>query len=230
MKNWRPHAILLDFYGTVVEDDDTPIGKICDQISMASPIKVTSSEVGSYWGDVFYQLCSESFGTTFRPQRELELVSLQHILQHFKVDLDSQILSQVLYKYWIHPRIFPESKDVVTQCEIPICLVSNIDNADVQSALRHNSLRFQWVVTSEDCMSYKPRKEMFEKALFLVGLRAQEVLHVGDSRRGDIHGAKSMKIPVLWINRKGRSVSSGDIAPDFVANDLTGLLNILSGK
>ena len=228
--NWRPRAILLDFYGTVVENDDIPIMEICGQISMASPLKVTSSEVGSYWGEIFYQLCSESFHTTFRPQRELELISLQHVLQHFEADLDSQTLSQVLYEYWAHPRIFPESQEVIVQCEIPICLVSNIDNADLQSALRHNNLRFQWVVTSEDCMAYKPRKEMFEKALSLVGLQAHAVLHVGDSRRGDVYGAKSMKIPVLWINRRGKSVSSSDIAPDFVANDLTGLLNILSGK
>jgi FMN phosphatase YigB (HAD superfamily) len=79
-------------------------------------------------------------------------------------------------------------------------------------------------------MAYKPRKEMFEKALSLVDLRAQEVLHVGDSRRSDVRGAKYMKIPVLWVNRRGKSVSSSDLAPDFVATDLTGLLNILSGR
>ncbi len=113
MKNWLPRAILLDFYGTVVEDDDIPIGEICGQISVVSPLGVTASEVGTYWGDVFYQLCSESFGAKFQPQRDLELLSLQNILQHFKADLDGQMLSQILYEYWAQPTIFPESKEVL---------------------------------------------------------------------------------------------------------------------
>lgn len=34
-KIW-PRAILLDFYGTVVEEDDVPIAHICDEIAKGS--------------------------------------------------------------------------------------------------------------------------------------------------------------------------------------------------
>jgi FMN phosphatase YigB (HAD superfamily) len=116
---------------------------------------------------------------------------------------------------------------VLAQCQVPLCLVSNIDNADLHSALRHNSLHFEWVVTSEDCRAYKPRKEMFERALSLLGVSPEEALNVGDSFSSDVRGAQFLGIPVLWINRRNRHLPDGSQAPDYVASDLTGLLNIL---
>ncbi len=226
MKVPLPRIILMDFYGTVVEEDDVPIGEICSQIAALSPLGVSAGEAASYWSDVFRRLCSESYGATFQTQRELELVSLKHILRHFETDLDAEALSEALYEYWSHPRIFPESKEVLAQCRVPICVVSNIDNVDLESALKHNNLRFDWVVTSEDCRAYKPRGEVFERALSIVGVSGDEVLHAGDSFNSDVRGAKRQGIPVLWVNRKNRVVSGTDETPDYVSSDLTGLLGI----
>ena len=227
--SFLPRALLLDFYGTVVEEDDVPIGKICTEISEASPLAVTPAEVGSYWGQMFREMCSQSFGSSFRLQKETERLSLQCVLRYFKSALDADSLSRTLYEYWSHPVIFPESKAVLAQCRIPICLVSNIDNAELQSALRYNDLCFDWVVTSEDCQAYKPRSEMFERALSLLGLSTGEVLHVGDSLSSDARGAKQQGIPVLWINRKNRQAPCGEEAPDYTSTDLGGLLSILQG-
>ncbi len=125
---FSPQAILLDFYGTVVKEDDSYIQKICQQITQASAWNPTSSEVGSYWSEIFHKLCNQSFGTTFQLQRELERNSLEQVLKHFQANLDSAGLSQILIEYWAKPTIFPESKAVLAQCKIPICLVSNIVN------------------------------------------------------------------------------------------------------
>ena len=109
-QGFLPHALLPDFYGTVVEEDDVPIGQMCDRIAEASPLAVTSAEIGPYWGRVFGRMCAERFGSTFRSQKELERLSLQCVLRHFECDLDPDALSQVLHKYWSCPVLFPESK------------------------------------------------------------------------------------------------------------------------
>jgi 2-haloalkanoic acid dehalogenase type II len=224
-----PRALLLDFYGTVVEDDDVQIGQICDTIAAASSLTVTPVEVGSYWGRVFGRMCAGSFHNRFRSQKELEQLSLHVVLQHFACDLDPDLLSQGLYDYWSYPALFPESREVLDQCRVPICLVSNIDNAELQSALRYNDLDFDLVVTSEECRAYKPRREMFDRALSLLGLSRKEVFHVGDSLGSDVRGARSLGISVLWVNRKKRHPPDGVDAPDYVSTDLRGLLNILRG-
>jgi len=227
MEDFLPRAILLDFYGTVVEEDDVQIKKICEEVCKASPLVITAEEIGSYWGRIFGQLCSQSFGAAFRLQKELERLSLQYVLRRFEADLNGDSLSQMLCEYCAHPTIFPESREVLAKCKIPVCLVSNIDNAELQAALKYNNLCFNWVVTSEDCRAYKPRGEMFKKALSLFGLPAGKVLHVGDSLSSDVQGAKSQGIPVFWINRRKRPISFIDEAPDYISTDLTGLLDII---
>ena len=222
-----PRAILLDFYGTVVEEDHAVVGRICAEILKASPTEATATEIASYWGRVFGQSCLESVGATFQSQREVGRLSLQSVLQHFEANLDSDALSQIEFEYWPRPTIYPESREVLARCTIPICLVSNIDNADLRSALEHNDLHFDWVVTSEDCRAYKPRGEMFVKALSLLDLSAGEALHVGDSFGSDVRGARTQGIPVLWINRRRKQVPVGEDRPDYAAADLTGLLKVL---
>jgi 2-haloalkanoic acid dehalogenase type II len=223
----RHRAILLDFYGTVVEEDDLPIVNICEEIARVSTKNITAKEVGLYWASVFSEMCLKSHGNTFRSQRELENLSLQKVLLNFDAALDSEGLSQILYEYWTHPKIFPESKMVIAKCDVPICLVSNIDNGDLASALRHNKLSFDLIVTSEDCKAYKPRSELFEKAVSLLGMSNEEVLHVGDSLSSDVQGAKMQGISILWINRKGRKLSPQYEQPDYISTDLAGILDIL---
>lgn len=220
-------AILLDFYGTVVEEDDKILAYICDEIAKASPKDITSRDVGSYWGQVFGEMCSKSYGSTFCSQKKLEELSLRKVLSHFNVDLDSGKLSRILFDYWAKPTIFPESKNVLSKCGVPICIVTNIDNVELISALTHNDLTFDYVVTSEDCGAYKPRPEPFEKALSLLNLSNEEVLHVGDSISSDVHGAKAMGITTLWINRKKRSFPAKEKQPDYISPDLNGILDVL---
>ncbi|MBN1312649.1 MAG: HAD family hydrolase [Anaerolineae bacterium] len=229
-RDFVPSALMLDFYGTVVADDDMIIERICGEIAEASPSQASAAEVGSYWYRVFADLLAECFGSSFCLQKDIEQMSLRSVLQHFECDLDPKAVSQPLYDYWECPEIYPESKEVLAQCKVPICLVSNIDNAELQSALAHNDLHFDMMVTSEDARAYKPRSEMFEKALSLLGMQRDDVLHVGDSLGSDVRGAKGMGIPVLWLNRRGRPTPVTGNAPDYISTDLRGVLTILEGS
>jgi 2-haloacid dehalogenase/putative hydrolase of the HAD superfamily len=222
--NRQPRALLLDFYGTVVQDDDEPLAEICRRVAAASPYAVTAREVGAYWSRSFAAWCARSHGPTFRTQRAIERLSLREVLEHFSGALDAEALSSSLYEYWVRPPLWPESVDGLSQCDVPLCLVSNIDDADLQTALVHNELIFEHVVTSEGCQAYKPRREMFERALKVLGLPPAEVLHVGDSLGSDVRGARQAGMPVLWINRRGRTLPDGAPAPDYVGTDLSSLL------
>ncbi len=227
----RPRAILLDFYGTVVEQSSIPVKRVCDEIAKACSEPVDPEEINSYWWHIFRDICLNSYGANFQLDRDIERSCLQKVILHFGVDLDMEKGIQTLYKYWdkhwLQPAIFPESRDVIARCDIPICLVSNVDNADLDSALRHNELSFDLVVTSEDCRAYKPRPEPFEKALSLLELPNAGVLHVGDSLSCDVRGARSQGIPVLWVNREGRKLPADQERPDHISTNLTGILDII---
>jgi 2-haloacid dehalogenase/putative hydrolase of the HAD superfamily len=82
--------------------------------------------------------------------------------------------------------------------------VSNIDRADIEAAIDYHGLEFDHVVTSEDAKSYKPRPELFELALDLLGVRRDAVLHAGDSLSSDVAGASNAGVPVAWVNGSAR--------------------------
>ncbi len=224
----RPRGVMLDFYGTLVAADDVPMGRICDRIAAASPTAATAGEIGAYWGRVFTEMCIGSFGRSFRLLRELEADSLGRVLERFAVDLDAATLSEELFSYWVAPPMHSEVASVLSRCDVPVCVVSNVDNADLAAAVEFCGFAFERIVTSEDCRSYKPRAEMFDRGLEALGLRPDEVLQVGDSFGSDVRGAQAMGIPVLWIHRKGRSTPVGQAKPDFMADELQGLLDVLT--
>ena len=69
---------------------------------------------------------------------------------------------------------------------------------------------------------YKPSPLIFQQALEVLGLRPDEVLHVGDSLSADVGGAQAAGITAVWVNRRDRPVPDG-IDPALVIGDLTDL-------
>ncbi len=228
MKTSRPQAILLDFYGTVVEEIHLPVKVICEKVCRSSQVPVSEADFITYWVSMFTKLSNESYGANFKLLKEIEQQSLQAAIDYFKIKLNGAQLAHKLMEYRSHPQLFPESKKVLANLNIPVCLLTNIDNSDIQKALLYTGLSFKYKVTSEDCRAYKPRPEVFQKALSLVNLKPSEVLHVGDSYQGDILGAQSQNIAVLWIDRRKRPLPKGAKTPEYTASDLNGLTAVLS--
>jgi 2-haloacid dehalogenase/putative hydrolase of the HAD superfamily len=128
-----------------------------------------------------------------------------HSSSHFGADLDLDSLSNQIFAYWQRPPLLPDAMDFLATLNRPVCIVSNIDRQDLETALAHHDIRVDLSVTSEDVRAYKPRPEPFQLALDLLGLDRDDVLHVGDSLSGDVTGANALGIPVAWVNRNGRN-------------------------
>jgi 2-haloacid dehalogenase/putative hydrolase of the HAD superfamily len=226
----KARGVLLDYYGTVVREDHAHIMRVCEQVAAASPHQVEASEVGARWSRAFGTWCAASHGERFQTQEALARRSLGELLVALDVDLDPNAMCQPLYDYWAAPELYPESVDTLSRCALPICVVSNIDRGYLQRALVHNGVAFERVVTSEDSRAYKPRGEMFHRALQCLGLKPDQAIYVGDSLHSDVQGARSAGIPVLWINRRERLIPEGAVEPDYVSHDLAALLDLTGSR
>ncbi len=218
-------CVFLDFYGTLVEEDDEIIDRIVRSIARVSPVSNDPKEIGDKWN--FSDYCKYSFDKNYKTQRTLERESLQHLLEKFEVDLDADMLSSELYSYWESPKILNDTMKFLETLNIPVCIVSNIDRADIMSAMENLGLKFDSVVTSEDCKCYKPNKEIFERALNLMGVLPNEVIHIGDSFSSDVLGAYNAGIDSAWLNRKSVS-NGGSIEPNYVIASLQEIFAILN--
>lgn len=80
-------GVLLDFYGTVVDEDGPVIRRIVRQIVGEHP-EHSAASLARTWGRLFTDLLAASHGDTFRTQRELEIESLATLLRTVGSTLD----------------------------------------------------------------------------------------------------------------------------------------------
>ena len=129
----RCRALLLDFYGTLVDEDTDVIEAICQEVcrnaQAASP-----AEVARTWSSIFRELTSVSLGTAFRLQRDLAQMSLAATVSRYHSAADPDALLEAQFSYWQRPRIQPDTQELLATT-LPACLVSNIDRADLVAAL-----------------------------------------------------------------------------------------------
>jgi 2-haloalkanoic acid dehalogenase type II len=213
-------AVLLDFYGTLVEEDTGTVEQISRAIAGAAPVPAGCGQIGRDWHQRFVALCSEAHGVDFRTQREIEAESLEATLAAYGVAIGPHSLLEQLFRYWQRPEVFDDGAWFVANCPWPICIVSNIDNQDIEAAMSGAGWYFDHVVTSESCRSYKPRPEMFLSGLEKLKCSPQEALHVGDSLRADVAGAQRLGIRAAWVNRRQRPLPAGVETPTFVVSNL----------
>jgi 2-haloacid dehalogenase/putative hydrolase of the HAD superfamily len=221
-------ALLLDFYGTVVAEDDPVVHGIGEAVAATATRPATAREVGTHWWAGF-QADAAGYGPDFRTQRDIALRSLARTVSHFGSTADPEALCAPQFAYWRRPELYPDAAAFLAALDIPVCVVSNIDRADLSAALGHHGLSFPHVLTSEDVRAYKPRPELFHAALAQLGVEPSQALHVGDSLSADVAGAYRVGIPAVWVNRAARPVPDGFTARATVTS-LPDVLPLLRGS
>ncbi len=120
-----------------------------------------------------------------------------------------------------------------------LSIVSNIDDDYLEPMVARSGLADlldDWS-SSEEARSCKPDPGFFEFALAKSGLRADEVLFVGDSPEHDIAGARPLGMRTALISEPGLEApgTTGDVDPelataDHVIDDLHPLVEIACGR
>jgi len=111
--------------------------------------------------------------------------------------------------------LFPETKEVLSTIKkrgFSLGIISNFDTRvyDVCTDLGIIDYFDNLVISSEAGFS-KPSPEIFNTALNKIGVSATQSLHIGDSLELDFHGARSVGINALLLDKKGRYKDSEDI-------------------
>lgn len=106
-----------------------------------------------------------------------------------------------------------------------LAILSNVDDDLLAGSLEHLSVPFDLLVTAEQVRSYKPAHGHFRAARRYLGNRRW--LHAAQSYFHDVVPARSLGIPMAWINRQGQS-PAGDVRPDYEFPTLTELADWLT--
>jgi 2-haloacid dehalogenase/putative hydrolase of the HAD superfamily len=216
-------GLLLDFYGTVVEDDDAIMQAIAEHVAADASPSVSGADVMAAWTREYETVAA---GPQFRTLRDCAMQSLATVMVDVGCAGDPAALCAAQFRYWRSPPLRPGTQEFLSRVTVPICVVSDVDRADLHAAVAHHGLAFTAVVTSEDVRAYKPDRAMFARALAALDLAADEVMHVGDSTSADVYGAHAAGIQAAWVNPRGHALPD-DTPVAYEIADLTGLIEIL---
>lgn len=102
-----------------------------------------------------------------------------------------------------------------------LAVITNCDNDLFAASAERLGVEFDWVITAEECRSYKPSHNNFEVALERIGVPPERILHVAQSLFHDHVPAKEIGVASVWINRREGRAGAGATPPAAAAPDLT---------
>ncbi|WP_420441311.1 HAD family hydrolase [Candidatus Palauibacter sp.] len=108
----------------------------------------------------------------------------------------------------------------LAEAGVTLGILSNIDDDLLAATLKHFEVEFGRLGTAQRLRSYKPAAPHFERGReWAAGF--DRWLHVAQSLFHDVVPATSLRVPVLWVNRKGEprpdAADPVHVAPDLAA-------------
>lgn len=153
-----------------------------------------------------------------------------------KLGIDSEALGNELAAYFPNmrkesPYIYEETYEVLDQLKGKYTLLLMTNGSP---SLQNTKLEitpeiapyFDHILISGAFGKGKPDPSIFEHALDLVELKAEDVLMVGDNLMTDILGSSKVGMKSVWINREHKPASE-EVKPTYTIENLRELLRIL---
>ena len=213
--------VTFDCYGTLI-DWESGISEAFAKASAAAGVEIDAARAVRLHAEVEPTLEAGPW----RPYREVLTISAVEVARRLGWTLsreDARFLPDSLPEW----RPFPDTRPSLARLAGAGCrlgILSNVDDDLLARTIARVEAPFELVVTAERVRSYKPAPAHFLEARQRVG--AAKWLHAAQSHFHDVTPARSLEIPVAWINRK-REVAVG-ARPDRELPDLAALADWLA--
>src|SRR3954471_22275106 len=92
-------------------------------------------------------------------------------------------------------------------------ILSNIDDKLLGVTRRHLRADLDLVVTAQQVRSYKPDHAHFKECARRIEKKKKHWVHVASGYETDVEPCLKQKIPVIWVNRHGTELESGQKKP-----------------
>ncbi|GGG16827.1 HAD family hydrolase [Paenibacillus abyssi] len=135
-------AIFLDFYGTLVHEDDEIIPIVCEHIR-SSPKKICEiKDIGDFWWKTFFAAFRKSYGDTFQTQRNLGISSLSETIRNYNSSCVAEDIIQIQFDHWQRPKIFEDTRPFIQSLHgLTTLILSNNDTKDIDKAISRSATK-----------------------------------------------------------------------------------------
>lgn len=193
-------AIFIDYTGTMVKEDEPYTRELLGYFLTHSDLKSPEEALAVVWGQV-KEIEAKSFGDAFITNDEKVDRILQYCEEKHNLHGDKSYMHETWRKVWVHAPLFEDVKPFFERSTLPIYVISNDDLCYIEESMRLKDLHPAGIVSADLVKACKPSRVIFEKALEMAGVRAEEAMHIGDSITSDVEPAKLLGITPVYISR-----------------------------
>ena len=113
-------------------------------------------------------------------------------------------------------------------------VITNCDDDLFAASAARLATTFDWVVTAQQVGAYKPSEANFTRALAVIGVPRERILHVAQSLFHDHVPARRLGLASAWVNRRHDRPGFGatppaDATPNLTVPDMRALADLLDG-
>jgi 2-haloacid dehalogenase/putative hydrolase of the HAD superfamily len=205
-------AITMDFYGTLVRDNNSVVRDICKRVSQSAVKMIVSpADVGMAWWRTVDEMMHSG---TFYDSKTLEKTAIEKIVEEFNSVENPDELYEEVMESLKKPLIYADTATFLDRMPVSFAIIENMDKDILEDALCYSQIEAENIVSSDEVEVYKPSPEIFKEAAKKLGYKPSEILHAGSSIKYDISPAKKVGMKTCWVNRQKKPKKS-NIKPDI---------------
>ncbi len=221
----QPIYASFDCYGTLIDWEGGLANFLYDYALRFSPEPPENGEaLRRRWETIQFDIIQGPY----RPYKDVLAASLAAWAKERGLpyrDDDGEALIRAM-RSW---QPFPDTRPALLQAReagLKLAILSNTDRDIIAHSLKHLDIPFDVVVTAEDCGSYKPSSNNFDRLLAELAVPPENVLHVAFGFKYDIGPANAAGMRSAWVNRHIEPTPPG-AEPGHIWRDLWGLTQLL---
>lgn len=227
----RFDVITFDCYGTLIDWESGILDALCPMRAIAR-VRATDDQVLETYASLESALESGDY-LRYRDVLRAVMRGLTQRLAAPVDQVDVDALSKSLPRWQPFPDTIDSLRRLRKHCKLGI--ISNTDDDLFAETARVLQVPFDWVITAEQAGSYKPSHTNFERAVEVMGIPKERVLHAAQSRFHDVAPARALGIASVWVNRRHDKPGEGATAqspakPDLEVPDLKSLADLMEAQ
>ncbi len=229
MQSFEQFEVLtFDCYGTLI-DWETGILNALRPVLQAHEI----DEDNETLLQMYARLESAAEKQGFRPYREILQSVMDGFGREFGVTFGSEERACLVHSLPAWPP-FPDTVESLRKLKsrFRLAVISNVDDDLFARTAEKLQVPFDWVITAQQVGSYKPSLRNFRRAIEVMGVPRQKILHVAQSLYHDIAPAQKLGLSTVWVDRRRGKGGTGatppaDARPDLIVASLSELVDLI---
>lgn len=197
-------AIFINYKDIVVQDKGVDHGELVKRIISNSHIK-DEKELFQWVFEKETQIKEESYKETYLSAEEIFLKVLEKTIITYGLKENYDELRTLWMNHWMYGAFYYDVINFLQQCELPVYIVSDVSDQFVRVNLKRNNLHVHGILSSDSIKAYRPRKEVYQKAIELCECKPEEILWVTGFYELDGKYAKEEGLVPVIVDRFGRN-------------------------